>query len=211
MKIKIYISVIITLLVSLLTANVCMADQLLGMPTKYKDLAGNRIYDYGPYEGLSYSEKINLITGGQKKTLSRSESKDWCDKLMCTVEVPVRDVNKNPTKIRLTVNKYLAYDVICIFEDIFYQTDYCVKSTSTASYCHRPVAGTSRLSFHGYGSAIDINWNDNLQSKVVPTGPYGFTSAKHPVVQIFNKYGWGWGGDWTGTTPDYMHFSFTDE
>jgi hypothetical protein len=29
------------------------------------------------------------------------------------------------------------------------------------------------------------------------------------VVRAFRSIGWGWGGDWTGSTKDYMHFSTT--
>ncbi|HZT54401.1 MAG TPA: M15 family metallopeptidase, partial [Gaiellaceae bacterium] len=27
------------------------------------------------------------------------------------------------------------------------------------------------------------------------------------VVRAFASIGWGWGGAWTGSTKDYMHFS----
>jgi hypothetical protein len=27
------------------------------------------------------------------------------------------------------------------------------------------------------------------------------------VVAAFRAIGWGWGGDWSGNTKDYMHFS----
>ena len=27
------------------------------------------------------------------------------------------------------------------------------------------------------------------------------------VVSAFRSIGWGWGGDWSGSTKDYMHFS----
>jgi len=29
------------------------------------------------------------------------------------------------------------------------------------------------------------------------------------VIEIFRAIGWGWGGSWTGSTKDYMHFSAT--
>jgi hypothetical protein len=29
------------------------------------------------------------------------------------------------------------------------------------------------------------------------------------AVAAFTAVGWGWGGAWTGTTKDYMHFSST--
>ena len=28
------------------------------------------------------------------------------------------------------------------------------------------------------------------------------------VVAAFRSIGWGWGGSWSGSTKDYMHFSF---
>jgi len=31
------------------------------------------------------------------------------------------------------------------------------------------------------------------------------------VVQAFRSMGWGWGGDWSGSTKDYMHFSATGQ
>jgi hypothetical protein len=27
------------------------------------------------------------------------------------------------------------------------------------------------------------------------------------VVRAFRSIGWGWGGGWSGSTKDYMHFS----
>ena len=29
------------------------------------------------------------------------------------------------------------------------------------------------------------------------------------VVKAFRSIGWGWGGAWSGSTKDYMHFSVT--
>jgi hypothetical protein len=29
------------------------------------------------------------------------------------------------------------------------------------------------------------------------------------VVRAFASIGWGWGGGWSGSTKDYMHFSAT--
>lgn len=183
------------------------------MPTPYTDVYGNRIYDYGPYEGLTYAQKINIITGGQKTSLSRSESRAFCDSLVTTIEVPVRNEYGVATRLRLTVNKYLAYSYISLFEDIFYNTKFCVKNGATAAYAYRNVAGTGKLSFHSYGAAIDINWNDNPQTKYI-TGTNSniqIRNANHPVAILWSKYDWGWGGSWTGTTPDYMHFSYTNE
>ena len=40
-------------------------------------------------------------------------------------------------------------------------------------------------------------------------GPYRDYPAMDLTVQAFAGVGWGWGGSWTGSTKDYMHFSAT--
>ncbi len=72
---------------------------------------------------------------------------------------------------------------------------------------------------HPAGSAIDINPDENYYIRVGKDGkaeeqvgnyykpysdPYSITSE---IVQIFNKYGWDWGGNFTNP-KDYMHFSY---
>jgi len=52
------------------------------------------------------------------------------------------------------------------------------------------------LSFHTYGTAIDLNARDNYR------GIAG--KMDRTVVSIFKKWGFAWGGDWNYTDP--MHF-----
>jgi D-alanyl-D-alanine carboxypeptidase len=58
---------------------------------------------------------------------------------------------------------------------------------------HDPSRG---LSFHTYGTAIDLNARDNYR------GIAG--KMDRQVVAIFKKWGFAWGGDWNYTDP--MHF-----
>ena len=58
---------------------------------------------------------------------------------------------------------------------------------------HDPSKG---LSFHSYGTAIDLNAADNYR------GIAG--KMDRTVVAIFKKWGFAWGGDWNYTDP--MHF-----
>ena len=52
------------------------------------------------------------------------------------------------------------------------------------------------LSFHTYGTAIDLNAADNYR---------GIAGAMdRTVVSIFKRWGFAWGGDWNYTDP--MHF-----
>lgn len=102
--------------------------------------------------------------------------------------------------------------------------DYWDKSgrSVTASFNCRPATGSTTLSQHSYGWAIDINplqnpyvrndgsvlrhiakpfRNRSLQRK-------GMIHEGDVVVRSFARIGWEWGGDWH-TLKDYMHFSLT--
>ncbi len=63
-------------------------------------------------------------------------------------------------------------------------------------YYPRFIAGSTTLSNHSFGLAIDINSLENQR---------GTVGEMHPVVvQIMKKWGFAWGGDWNFTDP--MHF-----
>ncbi len=63
-------------------------------------------------------------------------------------------------------------------------------------YYPRFIAGTSTLSNHAFGLALDINAVENQR------GTVGLIDRG--VVAIFQKWGFTWGGDWRYTDP--MHF-----
>ena len=63
-------------------------------------------------------------------------------------------------------------------------------------YVPRFIAGTNTLSFHSFGTAIDLNVADNGRGTV--------GKMDRRVVQIFKQWGFAWGGDWHYTDP--MHF-----
>ncbi|MEI2715294.1 MAG: M15 family metallopeptidase [Nocardioides sp.] len=63
-------------------------------------------------------------------------------------------------------------------------------------YYPRFIAGSTTLSNHSFGLAIDLN---------VPGNQRGTVGEMHRgVVAIFKKWGFAWGGDWGWTDP--MHF-----
>jgi len=90
---------------------------------------------------------------------------------------------------------------------------------AVASPCSsRTRRGNGHWSEHAYGHAVDLNPVEN---------PYvGCGMSRDPVgrryldrsrlrrgmvtpavVAAFRSIGWGWGGEWSGSTQDYMHFS----
>jgi len=78
--------------------------------------------------------------------------------------------------------------------------------------------GTGTWSNHAFGLAVDVNPHENPyvgcgRSRDPSVRPY-FNRARirtgmvtGAVVDAFAHAGWGWGGAWTGSTKDYMHFS----
>ena len=114
----------------------------------------------------------------------------------------------------ITVHKLVAYDVGCIFQQIFENAErFPVQSVGGARF-------TDSLR-HAWGCAIDINPVQNAycyysNGVLVPmTGsfwspgvsPYSIT-PNGSVVNAFKAYGWGWGGQgYSSGKYDYMHFS----
>jgi len=97
-------------------------------------------------------------------------------------------------------------------------------NNSSAFNCRAMTGGTG-LSAHAQGLAIDINPAQNPYVKGAKTEPASATALDQPaeraaakdiglirpdgpVVAIFGKHGWKWGGTWT-SLKDYQHFSST--
>jgi len=86
------------------------------------------------------------------------------------------------------------------------------------SPCSGNVKGT-HWSMHAYGEAVDINPRENPYVGCGMTrDPTAVSYRKRSYVRpgmvtkviyrrTFATVGWGWGGLWTGSTKDYMHFS----
>ena len=76
------------------------------------------------------------------------------------------------------------------------------------TFVWRNIANTNRLSNHSFGTSIDINtkytdywqWNKNLNYR---------NRIPFEIVEIFEKYGFIWGGKWYHY--DTMHFEFRPE
>ena len=94
-----------------------------------------------------------------------------------------------------------------------------MRANNTSAFNCRYVAGTTTLSEHGLGQAIDINPLVNPYVKGSSVDPpegaryadrnrtdTGMIHAGDAVVKAFAAQGWKWGGYWSGG-KDYQHFS----
>lgn len=74
-----------------------------------------------------------------------------------------------------------------------------INPDKSGGYNPRNIAGTNTPSQHASGRAIDINWDENQQ------GTDGAIPAD-VARGIAAKWGLTWGGDWSGSKRDPMHF-----
>lgn len=103
-----------------------------------------------------------------------------------------------------------------------------MEANNTSCFNYRVVEGSSNLSKHAYGLAIDINpfynpyitYNDDMSVNISPQGsePYADRSADFPYkidendlcYKLFKEHGFTWGGSWN-SSKDYQHFQKTLE
>lgn len=147
-------------------------------------------------------------------------TKEFADSLMKTITVRVWDFDSNGNKVEkqksLTVHKNIAGMVEDIFEEIF-QGEEKFPIKSVGAYAWREPMASGRLSHHNYGTAIDINPDENycLYKDGSYIGKY-WKPGEDPysipedgeVVKIFAKYGFKWGGNAWSNPKDYMHFTY---
>ena len=153
--------------------------------------------------------------------------KELVDKDIVKVTVNYLDFNREIKSGIIEVHKSVADEVVKIFDEIKesgfiiekirtidnynYSDEESVKDNNSSGYNFRFVAGTSKLSDHAVGLAIDINpalnpWVHPSALNIFTYDPTveGTIVAGDDVCKIFEKYGWSWGGDWKN--PDYQHF-----
>ena len=98
----------------------------------------------------------------------------------------------------VTCNKVIFDQLKGALQDIIAQglADKIHPKQYAGCYYPRFIAGTSTLSNHAFGLALDINAVENQR------GTAGLIDRG--VVAVFEKWGFTWGGDWRYTDP--MHF-----
>ena len=84
---------------------------------------------------------------------------------------------------------------------------------AAGAYHCRPIAGTTRMSAHGYGIAVDIaTKHAHYWRWPVPKNEQAITyrnAIPEEIVAIFEQHGFIWGGKWRH--HDTMHFEYRPE
>lgn len=81
-----------------------------------------------------------------------------------------------------------------------------IDPKQSGGYNYRNIAGSSKLSQHSYGNAVDINWTKNAQGIPASRGFEGMSQQE--ISQIAADHGLTWGGNFS--RPDNMHFSWSN-
>jgi hypothetical protein len=109
---------------------------------------------------------------------------------------------------RVKVHKLVAGELDSILKEIWAGCNEDIETIKklhidrySGAYNYRAKRGGSSLSMHAYGVAIDFDASNNMMGK-----PGGFFKQDHILVKTFKKYGWTWGGDWSGKSYDPQHF-----
>ena len=141
----------------------------------------------------------------------------------------------------LIVNQLIAEDILAIMRELYRQSYPIEKmllidtygaedalsmaDNNTSAFNYREIAGSSRLSKHAKGLAIDINplYNPYVKQEgdgqVTVSPPEGAAYADRGgdfpykiegdglCCQLFGEYGFTWGGSWN-SVKDYQHFEY---
>lgn len=88
-------------------------------------------------------------------------------------------------------------------------------ANNSSGFNFRVIEGTTKLSMHSLGRAVDINPAQNPviypDGRIAPAGAAynpekaGTITGDHPLVREFSERGWHWGGNFE-QPKDYHHF-----
>lgn len=178
-------------------------------------------------------EAVNLISDDQIPAISYDD--------LCYMNVLYYDFNGEIQTGELICNNKLAQDFVEIFYEL-YLNEYQIEKirlvdeyggddtasmldNNTSCFNYRVVDGSTSLSKHAMGCAIDINpfynpyvvfnKNGSGETYISPEGSeiYADRSQNFPYkidendlcYKLFKEHGFTWGGDWN-SCKDYQHF-----
>lgn len=174
----------------------------------YKRVSIGDVADTGEVAGMPLEQRMTyLFPSG----VPNSESQ--MSQYLTRIAVSILNESGEETTMTLTVHKKLAADIQSAFREMK-QIGFRIKAGDTYCYGWRAMVSSSSRSHHSFGSAIDINSDDNpyISSSQTIGGneykpgvnPYSVTKE---VIAIWKRHGFYWGGEWK-SSKDYMHFSF---
>jgi LysM repeat protein len=108
------------------------------------------------------------------------------------------DVRQSVTGVRC--HKLIAPLVEAVFREIDARGLRPSVKTYGGCYVYRAKRGQVKPSTHSWGIAIDLNPNTNAMGTAGDMDPR--------LVELFDGFGFTWGGRWSGGNKDPMHFQY---
>ncbi len=160
-------------------------------------------------------EKMALVYGiGGEQYQTAEEAEANMVEIAVSVWRLQSDGSKTTGTAYLQVNRNLAPIYEAIFEEIYNGDEqFPIKDVGCYSW---------RTGEHSQGTAVDINWDENMEATINADGSLTPTTGSHwspgedpysipeggDVYNAFTKYGFSWGGNAWSSKRDYMHFSY---
>ena len=186
---------------------------------------------YQDYLFASYPIPESVKARMQGKSM-KDNAKIGYDQL-CYLSLPYYDYDGHIQKGEMVCNKRIAHDLLSVFKTLFSEQypicsirlvddfdaddEASMEANNTSCFNYRTVPGTSVLSRHALGLAVDINPLQNPYirgSKVHPATATEYVDRTkdfpHKIdkddlcYKVFTSYGFTWGGIWRN--KDHQHF-----
>lgn len=190
-------------------------------------------------DSLFYSTEISEEIKQRIWNISYKENKNISLNELRYLRVLHRGFDGNTYVGELIVNQVITQDILEIMKELYYN-DYPIEKmvlideyagddeasmedNNTSAFNYRAISGTTTLSKHSLGMAIDINPKYNpyvvtrANGEIVISPENGITYADRTkdfsykidendlCVRLFLEHGFSWGGNWT-SPKDYQHF-----
>ncbi len=202
------------------------AGSILEIDTQKTDLA----------ESLFYSEELSPEIQQRIMGVSYQENNNISLEELRYLRILHVGVDGQTHIGELLVNQSIAADVLEIMAEL-YKSGYAIEKmalvdnygaddeqsmadNNTSAFNYREIAGSSKMSRHSLGLAIDINplynpcvKNDGASISPANAGEYADRSQQfaHKIdendlcYKLFMEHGFTWGGNWN-SLKDYQHF-----
>lgn len=128
---------------------------------------------------------------------------NWETRFMVSAPMPFAmplDWAPQASTSKIRCHKLVAPVLQAVFADIVAQGLQGAVKTYGGGYNWRMKRGQSKPSTHSWGIAIDLNARTNAM------GAAGDMDSA--LVALFERYGFTWGGRWSGSNKDPMHFQY---
>ncbi len=209
-----------------------------------REMDAGTILDISQIEGKStdllfYSEELDAKVQERILGISYQENDNICMEELRYLRVLHMGIDGQTHIGELLVNQSIADEVLEIMREL-YENDYVIEKmvlvdaygaddelsmedNNTSAFNYREIAGSSRMSRHSLGLAIDINpkYNPYVKHKssgetvISPnnaaeyadrSGEFAYKIDEDDLCyRLFTEHGFTWGGSWN-SVKDYQHF-----